>query len=175
MRLQSAPAIRIPGHRLPFQPSRNASNDPRIHAARSRPGVQHRYALAIVATDFIATSETFHRSLIRIAMGSAGRIGLLQQPVGGMGSAAVLDSRCDEILLEGLRRRLGLDENTCAIVTDPRALPVHGDILIVHGRVASALPSGLHPMADMSGMRSDLVIVQDGPDWDCEHWGDATT
>lgn len=175
MRPQPASAIRIHGHGLPFQAPRHASNDPRMRPSQPARHATRRYELAIVVTDFIGTSEAFHRALIRLARTSAMRIGLLHHTGDGTDSGTTDSTCCDEILLEGLRWRLGFGESECTIVTGKPTLPVRGDTLIVHGRTAAGhLPSGLHPISQTPGVRSDLIIMQDGPDWDCDNWGDAT-
>lgn len=175
MRPQSASAIRIHGHGLPFHPPRHASNDPRMRTMQAARHATHRYELAIVVTDFIDTSEAFHRALIHIARTSAVHIGLLQQTHGGKACGTDDSTCCDEILLEGLRWRLGFSEDECTIVTGRTFLPVWGDTLIIHGRTAEWLPAALHPLSHAPGARSDLIIVQDEPDLDCDIWGDATS
>lgn len=176
MRPQSAPAIRIHEHGLSLQTTRRASNDPRIHLGHARPRPRHRYALAVVVADFIATDEAFQRALIGMARASAAQIGLCHQPGKRLDHGAQEDPCCDAILLEGLRWRLGLREDECTIVTGCPVPAAQGETLIVCGHTAASLPaSGLHPISQTHGLQCDLVIMQEGPDWDSDHWGDATT
>lgn len=174
MQLQPTPAAHLPECRLPSWRVQRASNDPLIKSARIGRRPQTRHALAVVVTDFLATSEAFHRALIRIARRAAPRIGLLHRPGADASADSGTDLCCDEILLEGLRCRLGLDEAGCAIFTSAPTLRGLGDILFIHGRMAGDHPpSGLHPISLAPRLRSDLLIVEDGPDWDRDNWGET--
>lgn len=126
------------------------------------------YRSAVVIADFIATGDTFHRRLAKLARTVAARICLVQHP----GPAGGEQDNCTtEILLEGLRHRLGLDPAHCTVLADATQLnhfvrPDGRDLFVLGASQSADGARRLTPAASEHGLDCDVMLVEDQSDWD---------
>lgn len=168
------------GH-LPARRGRSAESPLRQLHASPRPARAHphdagtgtsaamRYRFAIVVADFAATTDSFHRRLAMAARTVAERICLVQHPAPAGGTR---DASTTEILLEGLRHRLGLDPHDCAVAADTGQLhalatPDAADVVVLGTSMVSA-GSARHgiPATNGHGLHCDVLVIEDRPDWE---------
>lgn len=166
------------GARPSHQPSSAYPIRPLWHFANRPAAIRHSlrtYDHAIVVADFTAGSDEFNRRLIELGSTLGTTISLLQR------DPAAADGTLDpsaEILLEGLRHRLGMTPESCRIVK-PQALSrllsrkslngIESRVVIV-GRAAS------HRLDENAGagllfhhtqaVNCDVIAVEETPDWD---------
>jgi len=139
---------------------------------RSHPygiGRRLRYQHVLLATDFAATTDIYHRHLVCLARAIGGRISLLHLP-----GDTLAEDPCAQILLDGLAARLNLDPRATWIAhkTDLRstleeATIGHGVDLVIAGAWSAAVACGpcreVARIAPLLGC--DVMTLDDGPDW----------
>lgn len=141
---------------------------PTTNAATSRWPAAMPYRSAVVIADFIATSDCFHRRLADLARTLAARICLVQHPAA---AGSEQDACTTEILLEGLRHRLGLDPAHCTVLADATqlrrfAMPDARDLVVVGASPSADHVTRATPTASEHAPDCDVMLVEDQPDWD---------
>lgn len=126
------------------------------------------YRSAVVIADFVATGDSFHRRLAQLASDLATRICLVQHPAP---ASSDQDTHSTEILLEGLRHRLGLDPAHCIVVADATQLkrfvsPDARDLVVFGAAQSTHGVTSARPDAHAHGLDCDVMHVEDELDWD---------
>ncbi len=152
---------------LPLQPVQRVRS-----AARPHPfgiGRRLRYRHVLLATDFAATTDIYHRHLLCLARTIGGRTSLLHLPCD-----AQADDPCAGILLDGLAARLGMTPSKTWIAhpetlreTLEQAAIGHGVDLVITGAWTAAIDCGpcreVGRIAPLLGC--DVMTLDDGPEW----------
>lgn len=154
---------------LPLDPTRRF-----FTPAHRRPypygiGRRLQYRHVLLATDFAATTDIYHRHLHCLARAIGGRTSLLHLP-----ADTQADDPCASILLDGLVARLGLTPRAAWIAragelrsTLEEAAIGHGVDLVIAGAWSAAIECGpcreVARIAPMLGC--DVMTLDDGPEW----------
>jgi hypothetical protein len=132
---------------------------------------QHPHTHVLIVADFVSTSEEFHRRLIWLARLLGTNISLIQIPT-DMDSQAY--DPTSAILLEGLRRRLGVPPEVCNIVpnrsigamTQSRYLKDADLVLLGRSHGHTRLPACDDLAAHLRAMGCEAIVIDDRPEWD---------
>lgn len=167
------PQAGMPG-REPREAARHAAppyGPVRTHPSRSAHPRQHPHTHVLIVADFVSTSEEFHRRLIWLGRLLGATISLIQIPT-------ETDSQpydpTSAILLEGLRRRLGVPPEVCNIVpnrsigalTQSRYLKDADLVLMGRSHGHTWLPACDDLAAHLRTMGCEAIVIDDRPEWD---------
>ena len=142
-------------------------NAPALRLAESAAARPFRHVL--LATDFAATTDAFHRRLLALARSRGERVSVLHLPVEG-----APDDPCASILVDGLLARLQIDPAVAWVAGHETlhdafhaCVKAHGVDLVIAGR-CSALPEHA-PCRRLPGLAAQLgctlIALEDSPEW----------